>query len=386
MTDRLEQLLNTFTEVRECDYKGEHYSVRDNGAIMRHPKTTRVRPKDNIWTFGDPNDKGYCAFCGEVVHRVVAFAFLGKPENDQMVVDHIDTNRQNNRPKNLRWLTKLENALNNPVTRKRIEYLCGGNIQKFIDNPSCLRDLTGTNQDLMWMRTVSAEEAKACYDKVMSWALRPSSETLAHGGKMGEWIYESQWSQKELDDVWGKPLEYDGGNKMEDGWGEPIDPTKMDATFWGEEFLKEYSKKEEKQEIEEADENEIAYYKTSNDIAVQTGWSPHTNPEFPCCPKEVSNQPLHDYLRNLKDGKVFVTANYGESTVFEFTLYQDKILVITKIPNGIKHFALTTIEWNGEVFVHTSKGTFSEENGVRAAYTRAQDKEWDGPDSIDNYC
>ena len=46
MTDQ--QLLNTFTEVKECDYKGEHYSVRDNGAIMRHPKTTRVRPKDNI--------------------------------------------------------------------------------------------------------------------------------------------------------------------------------------------------------------------------------------------------------------------------------------------------------------------------------------------------
>ena len=41
MINRLEQLINIFTEVRECDYKGEHYSVRDNGAIMRHPKTTR---------------------------------------------------------------------------------------------------------------------------------------------------------------------------------------------------------------------------------------------------------------------------------------------------------------------------------------------------------
>ena len=153
------------------------------------------------------------------------------------------------------------------------------------------------------------------------------------------------------------------------------------------EVLKEYSKKEEKQEIEEeADENEIAYYKTSNDIAVQTGWSPHTNPEFPCCPTEISDQPLQDYLRNLKEGKVYVTANYGESTVFEFTLYKDNIIVSTKIPNGVKHFALSKIEWNGEVFIHTSKGTFFEENGVRAAYTRAQDKEWDGPDSIDDYC
>ena len=85
-----------FNKVKDCDYKGEHYSVRDNGAIMRHPKSNRARPKDNLWTFGSPNDKGYCVFCGEVVHRIVAFAFLGEPENNQLVVDHIDTNRQNN--------------------------------------------------------------------------------------------------------------------------------------------------------------------------------------------------------------------------------------------------------------------------------------------------
>ena len=27
-----------FTEVRECDYKDEHYSVRDNGAVYRHAR------------------------------------------------------------------------------------------------------------------------------------------------------------------------------------------------------------------------------------------------------------------------------------------------------------------------------------------------------------
>ncbi|WP_294143305.1 HNH endonuclease signature motif containing protein [uncultured Sanguibacteroides sp.] len=32
------------------------------------------------------------------------------------VVDHIDTNRQNNRIENLRWLTKLENVLLNPIS------------------------------------------------------------------------------------------------------------------------------------------------------------------------------------------------------------------------------------------------------------------------------
>jgi hypothetical protein len=95
---------------------------------------------------------------------------------------------------------------------------------------------------------------------------------------------------------------------------------------------------------------------------------------------------LQDYFNNLKEEKVYVTANYGASTVFEFTLYKDKIIVSTKIPNVVKSYALSEIEWNGEVFIHTAIRTFSDENGVRAAYTRAQDMEWDGPDSIDDYC
>ena len=89
---------------------------------------------------------------------------------------------------------------------------------------------------------------------------------------------------------------------------------------------------------------------------------------------------------NLKAEKIYVTTNYGASTVFEFTLYKDKIIVSTKLPPGAKNFALSKIEWNGEVFIHTSIRTFFDENGVRAAFTRAQEKEWDGPDSIDDYC
>ena len=53
--------IDIFEKESECDYKGEHYSVRDNGAVMRHPKNGhRPRPLDNIWTFGKKNEKkGY---------------------------------------------------------------------------------------------------------------------------------------------------------------------------------------------------------------------------------------------------------------------------------------------------------------------------------------
>ncbi len=57
----------------ECDYKSEHYSVRDNGAIMRHPKEgKKPRKLDECWKFGKPNDKNYLCFSSEQVHRIVA--------------------------------------------------------------------------------------------------------------------------------------------------------------------------------------------------------------------------------------------------------------------------------------------------------------------------
>lgn len=391
-----------FKEAKDCDYKGEHYSVRDNGAIMRHPKSNRVRPKDNIWTFGLPNDKGYCAFCGEVVHRIVAFAFLGEPDNNQLVVDHIDTNRQNNRPENLRWVTKLENALNNPLTLRKILYYC--TLQEFIENPKILAQ-RAQDINLSWMGAVTAEEARISFNNLKHLHELHLIKNNTRTGGIGNWIFNEKFStwiptaiaplknesqyqsinNKTQYDVWGKPINHEELHK-EDNWGEPIEASKFDESFWGKEFLEYHSKTNEEPLIKDEDVKLPNLFKTSNKYAVQQGWAPHTNPEFPCCPTEISNQPLQDYFNNLKEEKVYVATNYGASTVFEFTLYKDKILVSTKIPGGIKNYALSEIEWNGEVFIHTSKGTFFEENGVRAAYTRAQNLEWDGPDSIDDYC
>ena len=402
MRDQQKQLLHIHSEIKECDYKGEHYFVRDNGAIMRHPKSNRVRPKDNKWTFGLPNDKGYCAFCGEVVHRIVAFAFLGEPENNQLVVDHIDTNRQNNRPENLRWVTKLENALNNPLTLRKIQYYC--TLEEFISNPSILAERT-QDSNVAWMGTVTAEEARNCLNNLKHLQDLNLIKYDSMTGGIGTWIFndkfstwipttvaplknESQYqsvSNKTQHDVLDTPIN-DQESHMEDGWGGPIDASNFDESFWGKEFLEYHSKTNEEPEIKDEDVKLPNLFKTSNKLAVQTGWKPYTNPEFPCCPTEISDQPIRDYFDNLEEGKVYVTTNYGESTIFEFTLYEDKIIVSTKLPPGAKNFALSKIEWNGEVFIHTSIRTFLDENGVRAAYTRAQNLEWDGPDSIDDYC
>jgi hypothetical protein len=119
--------LEDFNQEVECIYKNEHYSARDNGAVYRHPLAgKRVRPTDNKWTFGKLNDKtGYPEIASVSVHRIVASAFHGEPPTKEHVVDHIDTNKQNNRPDNLRWVTRLENIILNPITARRIELVCG---------------------------------------------------------------------------------------------------------------------------------------------------------------------------------------------------------------------------------------------------------------------
>ena len=163
-------LIDNFEKELECDYKGEHYSVRDNGSIKRHFRNgKKPRPFDEKWTFGtyDPND-GYAKFCGEAVHRIVATAFHGAAPTTQHVVDHIDTNRQNNRPDNLRWVTKLENVLLNEITRMKLEKICNCPIEEILKNWSIIRE-KNLPTNISWMKAVSKEEAQKTLEFWNNW-------------------------------------------------------------------------------------------------------------------------------------------------------------------------------------------------------------------------
>jgi hypothetical protein len=154
--------VSDFLVEKECNFKGERYLVRDNGAVLRCAREgARSRSKDNYWTFGDENKQNpYLHLCNARVHRIVATAFHGAPPDPNYVVDHIDNNCRNNRPENLRWLTRLENTLLNPTTRKKIEYLCGS-VEAFLENPNILNDMN-LSPEYSWMRRVTKEEAQAC--------------------------------------------------------------------------------------------------------------------------------------------------------------------------------------------------------------------------------
>jgi len=67
-----------------------------------------------------------------LVHRLVAIAFIGPPENDEMTVDHIDnTNKSNNHLSNLRWASR-EQQMANRTTPTTINSKPGKTGQKYI--------------------------------------------------------------------------------------------------------------------------------------------------------------------------------------------------------------------------------------------------------------
>ncbi|MDE7472859.1 MAG: HNH endonuclease [Muribaculaceae bacterium] len=350
----IDSILNDYNEIKDCIYKGEKYSVRDNGAVFRHLREgKRIRKDDCIWTFGKPSiSTGYMEIGSERVHRIVAFAFLGEPPTPQHVVDHIDTNRRNNRPQNLRWLTKLENVLNNPITRKKIEYYCGS-IEAFINDPSIIQGLIDDNPNFEWMRTVTPQEARASYEKLRFWAESDRS-TVPSGGSIGEWIYSPY--KKE-----------DCNSYIEDEEYKSIVNDVLAI------------QQREREELYEKSANSLTESLTPN--AVQR-WNTPT--EFPLCPSETGEDALLSYMNNLKEGAIVSKNRFCTHFVDDYALKDNLLMISTHTLDWLKKYSIIYVTFENGKYVHTCK-TFFDNESTKREIALAKGFEWDGEETIDDY-
>ena len=304
-------MINDYKDIKECVYKDEHYSVRDNGAVLRHPREgKKARRDDGIWTFGLKNPQnGYMMLGQHRVHIIVATAFLGARDSKVYVVDHKDTNRCNNRVENLRWFTKLENALNNEITRNKIICICGS-IEAFVENPSILRERLVGELSLEWMRTVTKEEAAAAYENLKRyWAEQAKNPKPLVGGKMNDNVYRKQ---QIITQYVPTSSNKENTSTIIEGKSDYV-VSKDEWEQMTQSFRTPYPENDIHDERVEDGQQEENYIMSQTPKAAQEIYSMNDKPCFyPQTPQEDTDTPLQAYANKLVSGSVFWKNHEGK--------------------------------------------------------------------------
>ena len=311
-----------FSKEVRCFYKGREYLVRDNGAICRLPRSAGSFSKyDGVWTFGEQDIRsGYMFLASSIrVHQVVCTAFHGPAPMPEMVVDHIDTNRCNNRPENLRWLTRLENALSNEYTRNKIIFLCGS-IEAFLANPSILSS-KALPPNISWMRTVTKAEAESC-KRFLAELSEKKTSSEPSGEGLGEYIFQNGQSSRVI-------------------------------------LSSSLNQNHPRAELE-------AYCrKQFSDPMWECRVLNHTEESlFPCAPSSSieSKDVIIEYRRLLKPGVDFLISRYYKLVIVEVLGFDNgnQLRVLTERPNGERMiWYLFEIWTDGKVLFHQKIATFS---------------------------
>ena len=360
-----------------CTYKGETYHVRDNGAVFRVQKGERKRKYDGFWTFGIKHiENGYMYISQERVHRIVATAFHGEPKSKDLVVDHIDTNRANNRPENLRWVTKLENALNNPITRAKIIYICGS-VENFLKDPTVLYMTPVSDKNFGWMRTVSKEEAKISKERLEEWAKETPEELHVKvertGEPIDEWIFSPIGKRHGIFEDNEKPFDFSKLPKVqvkdndlkETAITKQIQKIKSSNTEISEvKKVEDYYQSPSQAQTPDLDdiqpEHKITDSLTPN--AKQEYW--FTPTEFPFCPKDMS---IEEYYNNIKIGGIFSknTRKIGVVVDKEWIKEGEVFVVLAKDENAFNPWMPSPVYIKDGFFIHRNGGAYYLESIAR---------------------
>lgn len=127
-------------------------------------------------------DKKYKTF---LIHRLVAQAFIPNPDN-KPEIDHINTNKTDNRVENLRWVTSSENK-NNPITIEKYKNCSSIPVLQFTLDGELVRK---------WDSATQVERELGVYQSHITSCLKGNYKT-AYGYKW-RYYYKGIWLKKHV--------------------------------------------------------------------------------------------------------------------------------------------------------------------------------------------
>jgi len=186
--------------------------------------------------------------------------------------------------------------------------------------------------DTRWMRTVTPQESRNCYENLLHWAEEDSVRPTEKRGVIGEWIYQKR-------------------------------------------FFAECNK-----------DKHLVYTLTEN--AVHDKSRMKLPSKYPCCPSGEHEHTLNEYLNNLKTNSLFFKTDYSESLVEEAVIFKDTLIVRTRAadPNAVKKFHVMTITLVNNIFVHELYSSCFSEDSSKKYFTILQGKDWEGGTVLDDFC
>lgn len=139
------------------------YMIASDGRVFNKKSGKFLKPSLNShgYLFVNLRKDGKCR--SHRIHRLIAEAFIGNPEN-KTDIDHINTVKTDNRIENLRHVTKSENMMNRKIFKnnklqikgiRETEYGYRADIRK--DNKNYSKCFVGLEECIAWRKAKELE-------------------------------------------------------------------------------------------------------------------------------------------------------------------------------------------------------------------------------------